>query len=124
MTRGLALDDGYEGGAFHEALIVLEALPAAMGGPVERARHHFERAVALGGGVRASPYVTMAQAVDVMTQNRSEFRELLGKALEVDPDRDPAQRLANTVLQRKARALLAHEDEFFLEPDSTRTPER
>ncbi len=124
MTRGLALDEGYQAGAIHEALIVLDALPAAMGGSVERARGHFERAVALSKGDRASPYVTMAQSVDVLTQNRAEYRDLLDKALACDPDRDPTQRLATIVLQRKARALLDHEDEFFLETDTTRTQEK
>jgi predicted anti-sigma-YlaC factor YlaD len=123
MQRGLALDEAYDAGAFHEAMILLEALPAAMGGSVERARQHFERALALSKGFRASPYVTMAQSVSVLTQNRREFDELLGHALDVDPNRDPTQRLATVVLQRKARALRERQDELFLDdvaaPDST-----
>ena len=45
MERGLALDEGYEGGAIHEALILLDALPESMGGSEARARRHFARAV-------------------------------------------------------------------------------
>lgn len=120
MDRGLALDEGYDGGAFHEALIILEALPETMGGSPKRAREHFERAVTLSRGERASPYVTLAQSVSVMTQNRTEFRELLAKALAVDPDRDPNQRLATLILQQRARKLLGREDALFIESDDSK----
>jgi len=128
MERGLALDEGYEGGAIHEALILLDALPEAMGGSEARARAHFERAVALSHDTKASPYVTLATTVSVLKQDRKEFETLLNRALEFDPDRDPAQRLVTIVLQRKARALLEHEDEFFFDeaapPDTTQTQEK
>ncbi|MCC6348286.1 MAG: TRAP transporter TatT component family protein [Candidatus Eisenbacteria bacterium] len=127
MERGLEVDEGYEGGAMHEAMIVLEALPAAMGGSVERARRHFARAVELCHDTKPSPYVTLATSVAILEQNRPRFVELLEHALTFDPDRDPSQRLATIVLQRKARALLEHQDEFFLDdasaPDTTQTPE-
>jgi len=128
MERGLALDEGYEGGAIHEALILLDALPEAMGGSEARARGHFARAVALSQDTKASPYVTLATTVSVLKQDRGEFETLLNRALEFDPDRDPAQRLVTLVLQRKARALLEREDEFFLDetapPDTTQTLEK
>jgi hypothetical protein len=118
MERGLTLDETYDGGAFHEAMIILEALPKEMGGSPERAREHFQRAVALSKGFKASPYVTLAQSVSVMTQNRTEFRELLEKALAVDPERDPSQRLATLVVQQQARQLLKRADDLFLESES------
>jgi hypothetical protein len=65
--------------------------------------------------------------VSVLQQDRAEFRRLLERALEFDPDKDPSQRLATIVLQRKARALLERQDEFFLDdasaPDTTTTQE-
>jgi len=127
VNRGLALDERYDAGAFHEAAIVLDALPPAMGGSVESARHHFRRAVEISGDHRASPYVTLAQSVSVLQQDRGEFRRLLARALEFDPDREPSQRLATIVLQRKARALLDRQDDFFLDepgPDSTTAQEK
>src|SRR5258705_5861208 len=121
IERGLALDEAYDGGAIHEAMIILEALPPAMGGSPERARSHFVRAVALSKGLRASPYVTMAQSVSVLTQNRAEFDQLLKQELAVDPDKDPTQRLATLVLQRRARMLLERENDLFLDADTTTT---
>ena len=129
MDRGLVLDEGYEGGAFHEALIVLDALPEVMGGSEAKARAHFERAVALSHDTKASPFVTLAQTVSVLKQDRKEFESLLDKALAVDPEKAPADRLVNLVMQRKAHALLEHEDEFFVEDatapsDTTGTQEK
>ena len=128
MDRGIALDEGYEGGAIHEALILLDALPEAMGGSEARARRHFERAVALSHDTKASPYVTLATTIAVLKQDRREFETLLNRSLEFDPDRDPSQRLVTIVLQRKARSLLEHEDDFFVEDstaaDTTTTQER
>jgi predicted anti-sigma-YlaC factor YlaD len=118
IERAVKLDEGFEGGALHEALIVLDALPPAMGGSPESARRHFERALALSNGTHASPYLTYATSVSIMTQNRAEYRDLLEKALAVDPGRDSTQRLANIVIQRRARWLLAREDEFFLDSGS------
>lgn len=119
LARGLALDERYERGAFHEAMIVMESLPPAMGGSPQRARQHFERAVALSGGAKPGPFVTLAQSVSVASQDRREFRELLGKALAVDPEKSPSDRLQTILLQSKARALLAREDELFLDGDTT-----
>jgi hypothetical protein len=130
MDRGLQLDEGFEDGAMHEALIVLEALPPAMGGSEVRARQHFARAVELSHDGRPGPYVTLAQSVSVLRQDRKEFRSLLEKALTFDPEKDPANRLATIVTQRKARALLDRQDEFFVEdpdsstPDTTQTQEK
>jgi hypothetical protein len=129
VARGLQLDEGYEGGAFHEAAVVLEALPEAMGGSIPRAREHFKRCVELSHDSRPGPYVTLAQSVSVLQQDRGEFTTLLQKALTFDPDKDPANRLATIVIQRKARALLDRADEFFLDdasapPDSLQAQEK
>jgi len=123
MERGLKLDETYDGGAFHEAMILLDALPKDMGGSPDHAREHFRRAVELSRGHKASPYVTLAQSVSVLEQNRGEFRDLLDKALAVDPNLEPNQRLATLVVQQQARDLLKREDDLFLESGDQRAPE-
>jgi predicted anti-sigma-YlaC factor YlaD len=85
---------------------------------VERARMHFERAVAISKGERPGPYVTLAETVAVMKQDRKEFEELLNRALAIDPEKNPGVRLETVLLQRKARALLAKEDELFIDSGS------
>ena len=124
MNRGLALDPAYEHGAIHEAMIVLESVPAMMGGSIDRARQHYDQTLTLSQGKRASTYVTLAENVSVQTQNRKEFAELLERALAIDPNADPPNRLANLVVQKKARWLLAHADDLFLdEPTDSPSPQ-
>jgi len=128
MERVLALDEGWSDGATHEAMIALEAVPESMGGSPERAREHFERAVELAGGARAGAYVSFARSVSVPAQDVEEFRELLDRALAVDPDAVPSARLANLIAQKRARFLLDHVEDFFLDVDDRaagdRQPER
>jgi predicted anti-sigma-YlaC factor YlaD len=123
MGRALQLDEDYEGGAVHEAMIVLEALPAMMGGSLARAREHFQRAVDLSKGSRAAPFVTLAENVAVQEQNRAEFERLLKQALEIDPERNPQARLETLLVQKRARTLLSREDDLFLEADTTQIKE-
>ena len=116
LERGLELDESYELGTFHDAMILLESLPEEAGGSPERARQHFQRALQLAEGARVGPYVTLAQTVSVQQQDRAEFEELLEEALAIDVDEHPQQRLVNILLQQKAERLLADADELFLEP--------
>jgi len=111
--RALVLDESWSKGAIHELMISIDSLPEALGGSTEQARKHFARAVELQGGVSASPYVLLATGVSVPAQNKAEYEELLKKAIAVDPNKDPSNRLANLIAQRRARALLDQEDAHF-----------
>jgi len=114
LQRALALDEDWDNGSIHDLMILLEpSLP--MPGGLERAREHYERAVELSGGTRASPYVSLGTSVSVTTQNREEFVSLMEKALEVDPAAHPEDQLANLYAQEQARFYLEHLDDLFIE---------
>ncbi len=116
MHRARELDDGFEMGAIHDFYILYEGgRPVAAGGSVERARAALDRSVRLSGGNRAAPLVSFAETVDVGLQDRAEFESLLNRALAIDVDALPEQRLANTIAQKRARWLLARTDRLFLE---------
>ncbi len=115
IDRSLELDEDWNRGAAHAAMIALEALPADMGGSPERAREHFARALELDGGRKAGTYVTLATTVVVAEQDASEFQELLSLALAVDPDAEPAARVENLIAQKRARFLLEHTGDYFLD---------
>jgi len=111
-----AWDDAYARGAVHEIFIsYYAAAPAELGGSQEKARAEFARAVELSAGHAAGPYVALASSVSVKNQNEEEFRDLLAKALAVDVNAVPSQRLTNTVNQQKAKWMLDHTDRFFFE---------
>jgi predicted anti-sigma-YlaC factor YlaD len=117
MRRALALDEKYGDGAIHEFFVAFEgSRPEAMGGSIERARRHMDRAMALAGGKKVSPLVTFAGSVSVRTQDRKEFLDLLDRALAFDARAvAPEHRLENLVSQRRARRLKGRADELFLE---------
>lgn len=114
VKRTLELDESFDDGRVHEVMMALESL-LAMGGSLERARRHFDRAVELSGGRRVSPFVSWAEGVSVAQQDRAEFDRLLAAALAIDPDAEPSNRLANIIAQRRARRLREQADTLFLE---------
>lgn len=115
MRRGLELDETFNDGSIHEVMIVLESLGTNMGGSIEKAREHYARAVELSHGTRASPHLTLATSVSIPEQDRSEFESLIAMALAVDPDAAKNWRLYNLIVQKRARYLLEHADDYFLE---------
>jgi len=114
--RAVALDDTYGEGAVPSLMIALEMVrQGGQGDPAARARARFDRAVALSGKTQASPYVSYAESVTVPLQDKAQFETMLGIALGIDPDAVPRHRLANLILQQRARWLLAHKESLFAE---------
>jgi predicted anti-sigma-YlaC factor YlaD len=115
VRRVIDVQERYESGAAHQFLISYEA--SRPGGSAALAREHFRRALALTDIPHASPFVALAEDLSVKEQNLDEFKELLARALAVDPDREPKLRLVNVLAQRRARWLLARIPELFLDTD-------
>lgn len=114
MKRALELEPDWDNGAIHEILISVEpALP--MPGGAERAEEHYKRCLELQRGAKAGPHVSLATAVAQKAQDRERFVALLDKALAIDLDAFPENQLANDYAQRKARFLLEHIDDLFLD---------
>jgi len=118
IDRALELNEAFDQGAIHSFLISYEpARQGAPGDPLERARKHFDRAMALSGGFQAGPLVSLAESVSIAKQDRHEFQSLLERALAVDVNARPEYRLSNLVMQRRARWLLSRIDDLFLADD-------
>jgi hypothetical protein len=111
--KAISLDEPWNKGSLPEMMITLESVPEMLGGSPEKARKHFARAIELQKGASPGPYISLATGVVVASQGtvggeaaRTEFQELLNKALAIDPEKDPSSRLVTLIMQRKARALL------------------
>ncbi len=116
IDRALALDEKFAEGAIHSFLIAYEgSRNGAEGDFAVRSRKHFDRALQLSGGNLAGPLVSLAENVSLEKQNRAEFESLLKRALAIDVNVKPDDRLANLVMQRRARWLLQRTGELFLE---------
>jgi len=117
IDRALELDEAYDQGALHSFLITYEMARPGLADAerVRRARQHFGRAVELSGGQQAGPFVSLAENVCVQQQNKAEFQQLLNRALAIDVDARPEWRLANLLMQRRARWLLGRTEELIVE---------
>ena len=113
FSRALQLDDTWDGGAIHEAMIAVESLPVLLGGSPARAKEHFDRAVALSNGQSAFAYVAMATGVAQPARDKREFERLLTAAIAIDVSKRPSLRLANLIAQRRARFLLSQMNRLF-----------
>ncbi len=113
LARALELDEAWNGGTLHEFRVTLAAA-GRVHANVDVIRRHYQRALQLSRGGRASLFVAYAEAASIPTQNREEFSELLDKALSIDIDDDPEHRLINSLAQRRARWLKGRIDELFL----------
>ncbi len=116
LERALELDEDYDRGSLHDAMMLLELAEINSGvGSLERARSHYRRALELNDGTRAGTYVAWASSVSVREQNREEFVSLLEQALAVDLEGDPEGRLVNVIQQDHARWLLDQAGDLFLD---------
>ena len=122
LERALVLDPDYDQGALHEIFLALDmSRSEALGGGEKRALAHYQRAVELSKGKRASVFVGYASSYAVKRQERAAFDEALAKALSIDTSRGTENRLVNRLAQKKARYMQAHVEDLFdsdvLEPE-------
>ena len=120
LQKGFEINSSFNQGAFHDFFMYYYAsLPDGMGGGLDIAEEHFKKAVELSEGKKASPYVSYA--VNVCTrkddENQSgvkEFKNVLEKALSIDENEVPENRLENIIFKQKAQWLLDNIEDYFL----------
>ena len=115
LEKACQLDPGYNKGAIWEVLTAFyAAAPADFGGDDERAKFCYEKALECSGGNSISQHILYAQSFCIPNQDVKGFDEAIEKALAINPDEDPATRLATTVSKRKAEFLKSRRDELFI----------
>jgi hypothetical protein len=102
LNRAKALDETWDNGAIHEALIAFDGLPPLLGGSAAAARADFDRAMELSGGKSVFAYVALAATMT----DAAERKKLLEAAVAIDTAALTSRRLTNLIAQRYARALL------------------
>jgi predicted anti-sigma-YlaC factor YlaD len=116
IERVAALEPGYGHGSLDSFYVsYYGSLPDYLGGDAAKAREYFAQAQALAGKSDTSSLMALATTVSVKEQNAAEFKDLLGRVLAFDPDSSPENRLVNILNQRKARWLLEHISDYFVE---------
>jgi tetratricopeptide (TPR) repeat protein len=109
IMRGFELENSFNNGAFHDFFVqYYSSLPDGMGGGLDKAEYHYNKALELSNGTKASPYVSYALAVCTKLDEKKgvdEFKKTLEKALMIDE---------NIVFKWKAQWLLENIDNYFL----------
>ena len=120
LEKGFEINSSFNQGAFHDFFMQYYAsLPEGMGGGLDIAEGHFKKAVELSEGKKASPYVSYAVNVctkkdDEKQSGVKEFKNVLEKALSIDENEVPENRLENIIFKRKAQWLLDNIGDYFL----------
>jgi predicted anti-sigma-YlaC factor YlaD len=114
LDRALLLDERWDDGALHAFKVILAASRPGASADTTIIDRHFNRALELSNGASAGLFVSYAEAVALPAQNKDQFRALLEKALAIDPDAQPRDRLATIIAQRRARWLIGRIDSLFI----------
>lgn len=105
----------YGNGTIDEFLITFYgSMPPSMGGDVEKAKVHFERAVELSQGQSIGAYINYVTAVSIAQQNEQEFDEYLNIALKIRPDAIPEAKVLRVLHHERVKYLLQNKDMFII----------
>ena len=114
MTFVAATDSAYYyGGADLFLGTLYGSRPKLLGGDVDRAQQHFERALRVNAGKFLMTYVYYARSYAVQTLNEPLFDELTTKVEQASLDILPKMRLANAIAKKKAKLLMAKKTDLF-----------
>lgn len=109
----LRVDENWNSGSAHVYLGMLQTVrPPALGGEPEKARAHFERAIAISGGSNLSAKVAFAERYARMVFEQELHDNLLREVIAADP-RASGHTLLNTLAQSRAHELLASSADYF-----------
>jgi predicted anti-sigma-YlaC factor YlaD len=122
VDRALELDERWDDGALHEFKVIFAGAKPAISRDVDAITRHYERALALSKGRSAGLFLAYAEAVALPAQDKPAFGVLVEKALAVDPDLQPRERLATLIAQRRARWLQGRIDDLILTGQDTGGP--
>jgi predicted anti-sigma-YlaC factor YlaD len=116
LTRAAELDPGYNSGAIWEILVSFyAAAPESLGGDPDAARDAYEKALSYSGGKSPATHIAYARSFCIPSQDGAGFDEAIGKALAIDPESQPDNRLALVLAHRQAMWLKNHKSDFILE---------
>lgn len=115
LEKAAELNPDYSNGAIWDVLSQFYvAAPVDFGGDYERGLYCHEQAMRVSGGKSAGVYVTYAESICKPNGDIEGFKDALNKALAIDPDEDPSNRLMTVISQSKAQNLLDHIDDYFV----------
>ena len=115
LERAAELYPEFNDGAIWETLAAFyAAVPESLGGGADKAEEAYRKALELSGRQRPSVYILYAQSFCIPAQDSIGFDEALEKALAIDPEAQPNNKLTIVLSQEKARWLQKMKGDYFL----------
>lgn len=116
LERAESLDPGLNSGAIQEALMAFYAsAPEDLGGGRDKALAAYDKALFWSKGQSPSLFVSYAKCFCVPAQDGNGFDAALDRALAIEADSNPDNRLAITLARRQAEWLKSRKSDFILE---------
>jgi predicted anti-sigma-YlaC factor YlaD len=123
LARAAELDPGWDEGAIYGVYVsYYGSMPSYLGGDPAKAEDAYKRALAYSKGGTASLFVSYATSICVPKDDYQGFKAVLEKALAIDPNAVPEDRLETVLAQRNAKRLLAEAGKYFTLPEGETTP--
>ena len=114
LEAALDLDPDWNYGSLYTAMISYSLIRHdAKENKIEIAKTFFDNAIKASKGEDLSPYISYAENIAILQQNKKEFTNMLYKALNIDIHANPELSLTNYINQKRANWLLDNIDEFF-----------
>lgn len=118
LERAAGIHPEFNNGAIFEVLLAFyAAAPESLGGGMDKALEARDRALEISAGSSPSLFIACARSIAVPTQDSGMFTENIDKALAIDPDSQPENRLALLLAREQALWLKEHKSEFILFPE-------
>lgn len=116
LERAAELDPSFNSGAIWEVLMSFyAAAPDSLGGGRDKALAAYDKAIEASGGKTPGPYIAYVRFFCIPAQDSAGFDEYIDKAIAIDPESQPENRLALTIARRQASWLKEHKADFILE---------
>ncbi len=118
LGRAAELDPSWNGGAIYSLYLPYYAsMPDYLGGDKAKALAAYEKALEYSKGGSAALFVSYATSICVPADDYEGYAAALKRALSIDPDAVPENRLATVIAQADARRLLASAENYFILPE-------
>lgn len=116
LERASVLDPGFNKGAIWEILMSFyAAAPDSLGGGRDKALEAYEKALQYSLGTNPGTHISFARSFCIPAQDGAGFDAALEKALAIDPESQPDNRLVLTIARTQALWLKEHKADFILE---------
>jgi hypothetical protein len=109
------VNPNYNDGTLDDFFIIFNsAVPAVLGGDPKAVPENFKNAVDKSQGKLAGPYVDYAESWCIPQGDTEGFKVNIKKALAIDVNQDPGNKLMNLISQEKAQWLWDNANNLFI----------